>query len=88
MKKRLDAVVAIGGRMDVEVKPGMTKEELFEQVREYWGLDLDKTVDPFVVVHDTVMNKHRILDDDETLDTVSCCGRYILRVVLPLQDLS
>jgi len=87
MKKRLDAVVAIGGRMDVEVKPGMTKEELFEQVREHWGLDLDKTVDPFVVVHDTVMNTHRILDD-ETLDEVSCCGRYVLRVVLPLQDLS
>ena len=87
MKKRLDAVVAIGGRMDVEVKPGMTKEELFEKVREQWGLDLDKTVDPFVVVHDTVMNTHRILDD-ETLDEVSCCGRYVLRVVLPLQDLS
>lgn len=87
MKKKLDAVVAIGGRMAVEVKPGMTKEMLFEQVRERWGLDLDKTVDPFVVVHDTVMNKHRILDD-ETLDEVSCCGRYVLRVVLPLQDLS
>jgi hypothetical protein len=87
MKKSLDAVVAIGGRMAVAVKPGMTKETLFEQVREHWGLDLDKTVDPFVVVHDTVMNKHQILDD-ETLDTVSCCGRYVLRVVLPLQDLS
>ena len=89
-KETLPIIVSAGGKLLIEVCPGMTKEDLFVVVEEQWGLRIDRTVDPFVVVHDTVLNKPQILEEGSILDVVPKEGReegrYVLRIVLPLKE--
>ena len=89
-KETLPIIVSAGGKLQIDVCPEMTKKDLFAVVEERWGLRVDQTVDPFVVIHDTVLNKHQILEDGKVLDVVPEDGRedgrYVLRIVLPLKE--
>jgi len=70
--------------MDVQMFDNMTPEMLFEMVKNKWGIDLDRTDEPFVVVHDQIRDSYRVVENDESIGDVDN-SREVVRVVLPLK---
>lgn len=83
--ERIPVIVTISGRLDLVPDYSLTGEEVLKRVSEEWGIDLEKTELPFVVVHDQSLSKYQIIGNDEAIGEVDGI-RKVIRAVLPLKE--
>lgn len=84
--KKVPLIVTMSGKLDVVVDAGMTAENVFDLIDDRYGIDTSKMKEPFVVVHDQLLQSYRIIEGMETVGGIDGL-REVIRVVLPLKEL-
>jgi hypothetical protein len=83
-KSKIPVIVTMSGKLDVDPDTDMTAEQIFGLVKERYGVDMSKTREPFVVVHDQIRAKYRVVEGSQPVGDVDGL-REVVRVVMPLK---
>ena len=83
MPDKVPVIVTMTGKLEVSPEDA-TADDVIRMAGQQWGVDVSKLKEPFVVVHDRILEKYRVVEGQQVIG-ISQDGREVVRAVLPLK---
>lgn len=84
--KNVPIVFSASGSLDMNISNGLTPEDVMQILGNDYGLRIDKSITPFAVVHDKLLNKFETVELKDEFPKNLDPERHMVRIVIPFGE--